>query len=212
MRQINPLDTIISQFDATIKTLTGTPHTTSRPYPAENTEEVELTANEKKHAAGLMRVNYSGEVAAQALYQGQALTAKLEKTKVEMEKAAIEELEHLTWCKTRLDELDSNVSLLNPIWYLGSLMIGISAGLIGDQWSLGFVVETEKQVVAHLEKHMGSLPEKDQRSRKIISQMKVDEAEHAEQALQAGAKELPEVVKRIMSQVAKVMTKTAYHI
>lgn len=212
MRKASAIDSFVVQLDDTMKTLTGTLHPMTRPYPAEGCEEAPLTAAEKKHAAGLMRVNYAGEVAAQALYQGQALTAKLDHVKDKMQQAAYEEKEHLAWCKLRLDELGHPVSALNPIWYLGSLMIGSIAGLAGDDWSLGFVVETEKQVVAHLEEHLGILPEEDRRSRAVVDQMKVDEAEHADMAREAGARELPDAIKQTMKRVAKLMTQTAYHL
>jgi ubiquinone biosynthesis monooxygenase Coq7 len=159
-----------------------------------------------------MRVNHSGEVAAQALYHGQALTAKLPHVRLAMQHAAREEQDHLAWCEERLKELDSHTSLLNPLWYAMSFGIGALAGLAGDQYSLGFVAETERQVGAHLDEHLQALPENDARSRAILEQMHTDELHHREQALAAGAQELPESVKAVMGVVSKVMTKSSYFI
>jgi ubiquinone biosynthesis monooxygenase Coq7 len=157
-----------------------------------------------------MRVNHAGEVAAQALYHGQAVTAKLPEVRAEMEHAAEEENDHLAWCEERIRELGGEVSALQPFWYAGSFALGALAGAIGDKWSLGFVAETEKQVVKHLEEHETQLPAEDQKTRAILKQMKQDEAEHGEKAMQAGGAELPEVVQLMMSLSSKVMTKTAY--
>lgn len=212
MRLISTNDSIVKQIDETLKTLLGINHETHRPYPAKEQEEAPLTPAEKKHAAGLMRVNYAGEVAAQALYQGQALTARDEGVKNQMQQAAFEEKEHLAWCKYRLDELDESISTLNAVWYLGSLFIGIAAGLAGDKWSLGFVAETEKQVVVHLEKHLGELPKEDRRSREIVKQMKLDESHHADMAHANGAAELPAFIRELMTYTSKFMTKTAYYL
>jgi len=159
-----------------------------------------------------MRVNHSGEVSAQGLYQGQALTAKLPDVRAKMEQAAIEENDHLVWCEQRLKDLDARKSLLNPIWYGGSFLIGATAGLLGDKWSLGFVAETEHQVVRHLDEHLESLSESDERSRAILDQMKIDEAKHATTALHHGGADLPTAVKKIMGLMSKVMTRTAYRI
>ena len=158
-----------------------------------------------------MRVNHSGEVCAQALYQGQALTAQLSQVKEQMTQAAAEEIEHLAWCEKRLAELDSKPSLLNPIWYGGSLLLGALAGLAGDKISLGFVAETERQVTAHLQSHLRRIPAEDSKTKVILEQMQVDEEHHAETAVQAGAVELPYLVKKVMSAVSKLMTKSSYY-
>ena len=159
-----------------------------------------------------MRVNHSGEVCAQALYRGQALTAKLGDTRTKMEQAASEELDHLSWCNKRLEELNNKPSLLNPIWYGMSFSIGALAGLIGDNWSLGFVHETEEQVVKHLDGHLDKLSNKDLKTKSVIEQMRIDEEQHSHDALEAGAEILPNEIKDLMSKVAKVMTDSSYHI
>jgi ubiquinone biosynthesis monooxygenase Coq7 len=159
-----------------------------------------------------MRVNHAGEISAQALYQGQALTAKLPDVRDKMEQAAEEEFDHLNWCQSRLSELDSHTSVLNPAWYAGSFVIGALAGAAGDKWSLGFVAETEHQVVRHLDEHLEKLPAQDARSRAILERMKYDEAQHATVALQSGGAKLPFVVKKLMQLTSKVMTRTAYWI
>ncbi|MBB71123.1 MAG: demethoxyubiquinone hydroxylase family protein [Legionellales bacterium] len=211
-RHYSPLDNMIDRFDHGLRTLFGKPVTTDRAYPAENTPIPKLTKQEQRHAAGLMRVNHAGEVAAQGLYQGQGLTARLPEVKEQMREAAIEENDHLDWCAKRLDELNSHTSVLGPVWYGGSFIIGAVAGAIGDKWSLGFVAETEHQVMAHLDKHLKKLPQQDQRSRKIIEQMHTDEAHHAETAIGAGAAELPTPIKKVMGIVSKIMTFSAYRI
>ena len=170
-----------------------------------------MSQTERRHAAGLMRVNHSGEISAQALYQGQAATAQLKNIREKMQQAALEEKEHLAWCAQRLEELGSHPSALNFAWYLGSFMIGALAGAIGDRWSLGFVVETERQVVKHLTEHLQRLPTQDEKSRAVIEQMREDEDHHATVALQAGAEKLPALVQKLMSASAKVMTTTAYY-
>lgn len=167
---------------------------------------------ERHHAAGLMRVNHAGEIAAQALYHGQALTARDPAVREAMEQSATEELDHLAWCEHRVNELGESVSRLGPLWYLGSFGIGALAGLMGDRFSLGFIAETEKQVVAHLDEHLGRLPEQDQRSRAILETMREDEEQHGEAARAAGGRALPEPVRHAMSLVSKVMTRTAYHV
>lgn len=171
-----------------------------------------MTLEEKKHVTGLMRVNHAGEVCAQALYQGQALTAHLQHVKMQMSEAAAEEVDHLAWCEQRLTELESQPSCLNFLWYSGSLIIGMLAGLAGDRWSLGFVAETEKQVAAHLEQHLQNLPKQDQKSRVILSQMQKDEAHHADVARHAGAAELPGLIQQLMQLTAKVMKQSSYYI
>jgi ubiquinone biosynthesis monooxygenase Coq7 len=159
-----------------------------------------------------MRVNHAGEVCAQALYQGQALTARQDDTRRQMAQAAEEENDHLLWCRHRIHELGGHTSLLNPLWYSGSLAIGAVTGLLGDKWSLGFLAETEQQVVRHLEGHLQRLPENDEKSRAILEQMKTDEGEHRMTALNAGGVELPDPVKRLMTLASRVMTTTAYRI
>ena len=159
-----------------------------------------------------MRVNHAGEVCAQALYRGQALTAKLETVREQMHEAAEEEIDHLAWCETRLQELESQPSVFNAFWYAGSWFIGAFAGLIGDQWSLGFVAETERQVTAHLERHLQKLPASDKRSEAILSQMRIDEIAHAELAHNAGAANLPFLIQRLMYSISNVLTKSSYHL
>ena len=206
------IDLLINEVDKGLKYSTQNYQTDRRPYPAEKVEQGSLNEFEKNHSAGLMRVNHSGEVCAQALYRGQAITAKLIDTKDKMEQAASEELDHLSWCNKRLEELDSKPSLLNPIWYCMSFSIGVIAGLIGDKWSLGFVHETEEQVVKHLDGHLDKLSDKDQKTRSVIEQMRIDEEKHSQDALDAGAEILPNEIKGLMSKVAKVMTDSSYHI
>ena len=213
MRMLSTLDKFINNIDLAIQTLSPpSSRTTERQHPDEGIEDSPLSKKEKKHTAGLMRINHTGEVCAQALYQGQALTAKLDKVRDKMQQAALEEVEHLAWCEKRLDELDSKPSILNPFFYLSSLMIGASAGLIGDKWSLGFVVETERQVTAHLESHLAKLAKNDKKSHAILEQMKTDESHHATVALEAGGRELPSPIKSIMKLTSKIMTKTTYYI
>lgn len=181
-----------------------------RANPGDKQPEIALTYDERRHSAGLMRVNHVGEVCAQALYQGQALTARLADTRDAMQSAALEERDHLRWCAQRLQELNSHTSYLNPFWTMGAFAMGAIAGAVGDKWSLGFVAETEHQVVAHLESHKQKLAINDKKSRAIIDQMAIDEAEHAAMAHAAGAAELPQLVKSLMRVSAKVMTSTAY--
>ena len=211
-RNYSPFDRLLLQVDKAVRTVFGPAPTTERPDPAVGLPEAELDAVERRRAAGLMRVNHAGEVSAQALYQGQALTAKLAEVRSKMERAALEENDHLAWCERRLTELDSHTSVLNPLWYAGSFAIGALAGLAGDKWSLGFVVETERQVVQHLDEHLARLPEQDQRSRAILGQMKEDETRHATSALNAGGAELPEPVKQLMRLSSTVMTRSAYYL
>ncbi len=181
-----------------------------RANPAEGVQESKLSTEEKRHAAGLMRVNHAGEVAAQALYAAQGMAARDPELVESMKQAAKEEEDHLNWCKTRVEELGSHVSYLDPVWSAGAFTIGLSAAALGDKWNLGFLAETEHQVVEHLETHLGKLPEKDKKSRSIVQQMQIDEAEHAHMAEESGAKELPDAVKTLMKYSSKLMTKTAY--
>jgi len=209
-RHLTPLDHLIINADRSLNTLFGKPRTTNRTYPAADKSSEELSDQEQQHAAGLMRVNHAGEVAAQGLYQGQALTAKLPEVRQQMEQAAAEENDHLEWCQQRLYELQSHTSHLSPLWYAGSFSIGALAGLAGDKWSLGFVAETEKQVIEHLEGHFNSLPEDDQRSLAILQQMHEDESRHKQTALEAGGAELPWPVRKLMGLTSNIMTRTAY--
>jgi len=210
MRHYSLIDKALMNADTALRTVFGQPIITERPNPADTHLDTELTDDERDLAGRLMRINHAGEVSAQGLYQGQALTARLPEVREKMERAALEENDHLEWCERRAKELGTHVSLLNPFWYAGSLAIGAAAGLAGDKWSLGFVVETERQVVKHLEEHLERLPHHDQRSRAILAQMKEDEAHHATLALHAGGAELPAPIKGLMGLVSKVMTRSAY--
>lgn len=209
---LNVIDNLIVQFDSALKTLVPGSVTAQRTNPATERENVELNDPERRHAAGLMRINHTGEVCAQALYQGQALTAKLPEVRDSMTQAAAEEIDHLSWCEDRLTELASRPSLLNPLWYGMSFGLGALAGLAGDRWSLGFVAETEHQVCAHLRDHLGKLPPQDAKSQAILGQMLEDEGRHAVNAQAAGAAELPLPVKGAMQCMAAVMKRTTYRI
>ena len=202
---------LIPQVDVVLRTLFA-PATTTRSYPDAGLEEGELTAAEKQHALGLMRVNHVGEVCAQALYQGQALTARDKTNREALQHAAYEEVEHLAWTEKRVKELGGRTSLLNPIWYAGSLAVGLGAGLLGDKWNLGFLEETEHQVTAHLEEHLEDLPENDIKSRAVVTQMRLDEMKHAEMAHQFGAAPLPLPIKEMMKLTSKVMTSISYRL
>lgn len=212
LRRYSLFDRLIGQADNALRTMAGGHAGTDRPNPAEGTELPELDRAQQRHVAGLMRVNHTGEVCAQALYQGQAVTARLPRIRRQMEISAQEEEDHLHWCEQRLQELNSHPSVLNPIWYAMSFSIGAAAGTIGDRWSLGFVEETENQVCRHLQTHMARLPDQDERSRRILAQMHEDEARHASKAHKAGAMNLPLPVKQLMTAVAKLMTTTAYRL
>lgn len=212
LRRFSPLDGLLLQIDHALRTLAVASPAHERPSPAKGASEHELSEQEKNHAAGLMRVNHTGEVCAQALYQGQALTAKLTTVRREMEHAADEEIDHLAWCQERVKQLGSHTSLLNPLWYGLSFGIGATTGLISDRLSLGFVAATENQVCKHLENHLEKLPSEDEKSRAIVTQMLEDEARHADAALVAGGLNFPAPVKGLMSLVSKAMTKTSYRI
>ena len=209
-RHYSPVDHLLMNVDLGLRTLLGKPVVTERPNPADAVEEAELDTHQKDLAARLMRINHAGEVSAQGLYQGQALTARLPEVRDKMERAALEENDHLAWCESRIRQLGGHKSYLNPFWYAGSVTIGALAGLAGDRWSLGFVAETEHQVVRHLDSHLTRLDEKDAKSRAILEQMKEDEGHHATVALQAGGAELPGPIKRLMQLTSKVMTRTAF--
>ena len=212
MRKLTLADRLLDELQHGLVTSHSRPAVGDRRYPARDLRDGELDSKATAHSAGLMRVNNAGEVAAQGLYRGQALTARAEALGEAMHEAAAEENEHLNWCQQRLEELGERRSLLDGVWYWGSFGIGALAGLAGDRWSLGFVEETEKQVCAHLERHLERLPESDQRSRAIIEAMRDDEKRHAENAAAAGAAELPAPVRGAMRLVSKVMTATAYRI
>lgn len=212
-RHLSLIDNFIVNADRALRTLAaGKDMTCERPSPARPLDEAELSDAERKQAAALMRVNHTGEVCAQALYQGQALTAKLPNVRAEMEKAADEEIDHLVWCQERIDALGSHTSYLNPVWYGLSFAIGAGAGLVSDKVSLGFVAATEDQVCRHLQSHLEQLPSTDLRSRAVVEQMLDDEARHADMALSAGGYRFPAPVKGIMTLVSKAMTNTSYYI
>jgi ubiquinone biosynthesis monooxygenase Coq7 len=209
-RHYSPVDHLLMNVDLGLRTLLGKPVVTERPNPADAVAEGELDKQQQDLAMRFMRINHAGEVSAQGLYQGQALTARLPEVRDKMERAALEENDHLAWCESRINQLGGHKSYLNPVWYLGSVSIGALAGLAGDKWSLGFVAETEHQVVRHLDSHLAQLSEADGKSRAILEQMKEDEGHHATVALQAGGAELPLPVKKLMRLTSKVMTRTAY--
>jgi len=211
-RSYSPIDRLIIGFDNALRMATGQTTEARRDNPAGSIPEVVMDEDHRKHAAGLMRINHAGEVCAQALYAGQAATARSAAVQSDMQQAANEEIDHLSWCKQRLDELESQPSLLDPLWYAGSFAIGAAAGLAGDGWSLGFLKETENQVEAHLEGHIEELPAEDARSRAILDQMKIDEAKHAQMAEDSGAYDLPEPVRQLMKMTAQVMKKVAYRV
>jgi len=208
-KSLTGLDLLLAQADRALRTLAATA-TAARPNPAGENQGSVLLDEDRKHAAGLMRVNHAGEVAAQALYQGQALTARDPAIREAMHHASEEEGDHLAWCEERLRELDARPSLLNPLWYAGSFAIGALAGALGDRVSLGFVAETERQVEGHLHAHLEKLPPEDERSRLILEQMKEDEAQHGARAREAGAVQLPAPVAQLMKLTSQVMTRTAY--
>ena len=212
MRRYNPLDRLIMQVDTGLRTMAGRPVPTERPNPGRGQSDAELSPEEARLVGGLMRINHAGEVSAQGLYQGQALTAKLPRVREKMERAALEENDHLIWCEQRCKEVGTHVSHLNPVWYFGSVAIGALAGKLGDKWSLGFVVETERQVVKHLDEHIEQLPSQDRKSRAILEQMKSDEQRHATMALRAGGADLPLPVRKLMGLTSKIMTKAAFWI
>ncbi len=211
-RHYSPADRLLMQADAALRTLLPFSGQPSRLSPALLKTETELSESETRHVAGLMRINHTGEVCAQALYQGQALTARLPQVRQAMEQAADEEIDHLAWCEQRIRQLGSHTSVLNPIFYGLSFGIGASAGLISDRISLGFVAATEDQVCKHLDDHLGQLPAGDEKSRAILEQMREDEAEHSTAAIEAGGLRFPAPVKFGMSLVSKVMTKATYRI
>lgn len=205
------VDNLIIEADKVLRTLFAS-QTSVRPHPDASVPEAVLSAAERRHVAGLMRVNHSGEVCAQALYQGQALTSRDPAVRDALKEAAHEEVEHLAWTEQRLRELGSHTSWLNPLWYAGSLTLGVVAGKLGDRWNLGFLAETEKQVTAHLESHLDRLPEADEKSAAIIRQMAIDETSHAHTAEALGAAQFPPLVKQLMQQTSKLMTSLSYRL
>jgi ubiquinone biosynthesis monooxygenase Coq7 len=211
-RDYSPADQLLIQLDHALRTVFGRPHVTERQDPAAGLPEAELSDAERDHVARLMRINHTGEVCAQALYQGQALTARLPAVRDSMARAAAEENDHLDWCERRVHELGGRLSLLNPLFYAGSFLIGAAAGLAGDKWSLGFVAETERQVERHLDEHMGQVPPGDAKTHAVLEQMKADEVGHATKAVEAGAAVLPFPIREAMRLTAKVMTGTVYRL
>ncbi len=204
-----PLDAFIVQFDRALRTLAA-PARARRPSPAEGRPEVPMSDADKVHVARLMRINHTGEVCAQALYQGQALTARVASNRLALKDAAQDEVDHLAWCESRITELGGRTSFLNPVWYVSSLALGVLAGLAGDQWNLAFLEETEKQVGGHLDGHLTRVPQNDMRTRSVIHQMKVDEEGHAALAHQLGAATMPKPVRVVMKWASRLMTTTVY--
>lgn len=204
-------DRLIVTFDRGLRTVFGAA-TSVRPIPAEDLPEAELDDTQRKTAAALMRVNHTGEVCAQALYQGQALTARGSSAQTVLQRAADEETEHLAWTERRIEELGGRKSILNPLFYAGSFAMGAAAGLLGDRWNLGFLAQTERQVVEHLDGHLRKLPPQDRKSRTILEEMRMDEARHATTALQHGGDELPLPARVLMRAASRIMTRTAYWI
>ena len=211
-RNFTAADRLVVNLDQALRTLFGRPLVTERSNPAEECTESELPESQKDPVACLMRINHTGEVCAQALYQGQALTARKEEVRRSMERSAAEENDHLDWCEQRVEELGSRLSILNPLWYAGSFALGAAAGLAGDKWSLGFVVETEKQVEGHLDEHLAQVPESDCRTRAILEQMKEDEIRHGQTAKAHGGAELPGPVRVAMKLTSKLMTASVYRL
>lgn len=210
MRHLSRFDRFFAEIDHGLRVSLADAPEPQRKNPAGNKQSPDSDSKQNVHTAGLMRINHTGEVCAQALYKGQAAVAKSTSTRAQLEQAAQEESDHLSWCAARLDELNSRPSILNPIWYASSFAIGATAGLISDKLSLGFVVETERQVEAHLADHMEQIPVEDQRSHAILAQMAIDEAEHADHALASGGVELPKPIKKLMTTMADVMRFAAY--
>ena len=205
------LDRLVVEFDKGLRTLFSQAHS-ARPHPDANTPDAHMDEAERKHAAGLMRINHSGEICAQALYQGQALTARDPAVQAKLQQAAQEETEHLAWTSKRVHELGGHLSVLNPLWYTGSLTLGAFAGLLGDKWNLGFLSETEHQVGGHLQSHLEKLPPQDAKSRAVVQQMYVDETRHSDMAKEMGGADLPAPVKFAMRATSKILTHTAYRI
>jgi ubiquinone biosynthesis monooxygenase Coq7 len=212
IRKPSLFDKLISNADQALRTLVPSASHAERENPAMEHTSSKMSEQQRQHTAGLMRINHTGEVCAQALYQGQALTARLPTVRREMEQAAQEEVDHLAWCEQRLQQLNSQTSLLNPVFYTGSFVLGAAAGALGDKWSLGFVAATEEQVCKHLEEHLEQLPEGDQQSRAILEQMLVDEKAHGNKAIAAGGKTFSAPVKELMTTLSRLMTSSTYRI
>lgn len=206
-----PVDDIITGFDRALRALTGA-YASTRPSPGNDIADAAMADDQRTHAAGLMRINHCGEICAQALYEGQALTARSSEAREALLQAAEEERDHLSWCRQRLDELEASPSVFDPLFYAASFAVGAATGLAGDKISLGFVEATEDQVVQHLESHLEALPPEDQRSRAILDEMRADEAEHGAHALSLGGAEFPQPVKQGMALLSKVMTRTTYRL
>lgn len=209
-RAYNRFDRLINEIDKGLRTSFGPPPKAERPNPANEKQQNELPEREREMAGRFMRINHAGEICAQGLYQGQALTARLPKVRKKMEAAAQEENDHIAWTADRIRELGNHTSYLNPFWYAGSFALGALAGLAGDKWSLGFVAETEKQVVEHLSGHLDRLSEQDEKSRAILEQMRIDEGKHATTAITAGAASFPRPIQRLMKFTSKIFTSTTY--
>jgi len=209
-RDYSVVDNCLMSLDQGIRTLFGVPNGNHRPNPAAELPESPMTEEKRREVIGLMRVNHAGEVSAQALYLGQALTARSPLIKHKLQGSALEENDHLAWCGERIKELGGRVSLLNPVWYVGSFTLGAMAGAFGDAWSLGFLAETEYQVSRHLSKHLRRIPAEDLKTKKILQQMQIDEEKHATLAMTHGAKELPEPIKMGMQCLSQIMTRVAY--
>ncbi|WP_101758928.1 2-polyprenyl-3-methyl-6-methoxy-1,4-benzoquinone monooxygenase [Oceanicoccus sp. KOV_DT_Chl] len=211
-RHLSLIDKLIINADQALRTLVPNAAAASQASPAESKPHSELDSTQQKHVAGLMRINHTGEVCAQALYQGQALTAKLPTVRAEMEQAAQEEIDHLVWCEQRLNQLGSHTSIFNPLFYAASFTLGAAAGIAGDKWSLGFVAATEDQVCKHITDHLTQLPAEDEKSRAILETMLADEQQHGDRALAAGGHPFSTKTKKLMTAMSKVMTKTTYRI
>lgn len=211
-RQLTPLDRFLAGVNNALRTVAAPAGRPARPNPAGRTPEADLDAAQRRHAAGLMRVNHAGEVAAQGLYQGHAVVARDRAVEAQLQRAAQEEFDHLAWCEQRLGELGERPSWLSPFWYAGAFAIGAASGVLGDRWSLAFIAETEQQVCEHLDGHLDRLPDADARSRAIVARMRQEEAEHGDNARAAGAAELPAAVRELMQLTARVMTSTAYRL
>ena len=211
-RQLSILDQFITQIDHGLRTVLADAPAPERVSPARDQQDAELSSKDRDHAIGLMRVNHTGEVCAQALYQGQALTAKLPGVREQMREAAVEEVDHLAWCEDRIKDLGGRTSLLNPLFYAASFGIGAGAGLISDKLSLGFVAATEDQVCSHLKTHLDQLPQDDLKSRAVVQEMLADEERHAQAALDAGGYKFPSPVKKAMTLISAVMTKGSYRV
>jgi ubiquinone biosynthesis monooxygenase Coq7 len=211
-RTLNAIDRLVSGVDSVLRGIAAPTPRSARPSPADAVPDAPLSARERRHSAGLMRVNHAGEIAAQGLYQGHAAVARGTKIADHMRVAADEELDHLSWCEQRLAELGAAPSRLRPVWYAGAFVIGAASGALGDRWSLGFVAETERQVAEHLTGHLDRLPVSDEKSRAVVAGMRTEEQQHGAKANKAGARELPHAVRLLMRMTAKVMTRTSYRI